>query len=207
MAKRSIPDDTIEVKRTEEEDEKKKTTEPAPAQPRRLTTRSATYEGITEDLGPPEEQMNYSVGVTAVLIAAGFSGLGGVSFEKLLKESPSHASLWIRNIQLSIYSLITAFFGGVLYQDGQGIREHGFFEGYNWVVWVLVVLQSCGGLVASLVIRDADNIVKNFATSISIVISFTASMVIFDFTVTWPVSSPFPSLPLSPLISSHAFIY
>ena len=196
LAKRAPADeDTIEVKvedvKVEDKDE--------PAQPRRLSRRSATYEGITEDLGPPEEQMNYSVGVTAVLIAAAFSGLAGVSFEKLLKESPTQASLWIRNIQLSLYSLITALVGGVLYQDGEGIAQHGFFEGYNWVVWVLVVLQSCGGLVASLVIRDADNIVKNFATSISIVISFTASMIIFDFTVTWPVS---PSPHLIPFLGS-----
>ena len=157
-----------------------------------LSKRSATYEGITEDLGPPEPQMNYSIGVTAVLIAAAVSGLAGISFEKLLKESATQSSVWIRNIQLSLYSLVAALLGGVIYQDGEGIMEHGFFEGYNWVVWTAVCLQSVGGLIASIVIRDADNIVKNFATSISIVISCVASMLIFGFTITWPVRPPSP---------------
>lgn len=149
------------------------------------TKRSATYEGITEDLAPPEPLMNYSLGVTSVLIAAAVSGFTGVYFEKLLKESPTQASVWVRNIQLSLYSLVASLFGGVFWQDGEGIREHGFFEGYNWVVWTAIGLQAVGGLVASMVIRDADNIVKNFATSISIVISFLASVMIFDFAVTW----------------------
>ncbi|KAF4121414.1 solute carrier family 35 (UDP-sugar transporter), member A1/2/3 [Geosmithia morbida] len=155
-------------------------------QPRQhLQRRSATYEGITEDLAPPEPLMNYSVGVTCVLIAASVSGLTGVYFEKLLKDSPTQTSVWIRNVQLSFYSLIAAALGGVMWQDWEGIREHGFFEGYNWAVWLAIFLQAASGMVASIVIRDADNIVKNFATSISIVISFLASMCIFEFNVTW----------------------
>ena len=152
-----------------------------------LHKRSATYEGITEDLPAAPEPMNYSVGVTAVLIAAGVSGLTGVYFEKLLKESPSQASVWIRNVQMSTYSLVAALFGGLIWQDGEGIREHGFFEGYNWVVWTAICLQAMGGLVASVVIRDSDNIVKNFATSISIVLSFVVSMLLFDFQVSGSV--------------------
>lgn len=158
--------------------------------PVHLTRRSATYEGIDYDLHSLEPPMNYSVGVTAVLVAAAVSGLTGVYFEKLLKESPSQASVWIRNLQLSFYSMIAALLGGVMWQDGAGIREHGFFEGYNAVVWATVVLQAAGGLLASLVIRDADNIVKNFATSISIILSFLVSVWVFDFEVTLTVRWP-----------------
>ncbi|GAO14653.1 hypothetical protein UVI_02008990 [Ustilaginoidea virens] len=135
------------------------------------------------DMPPAEPMMNFSVGLPAVLISATVSGLAGVYFEKLLKESSTNATLWVRNVQLSFYSLIAAFLGGCIYQDGAGIWEHGFFEGYNAVVWTAVLLQAAGGLLASLVIRDADNIVKNFATSISIVISFIVSVFIFDFPV------------------------
>lgn len=163
----------------------------APATPH-LTRRSATYEGILEeeDLVTPDALMNYTVGLTSVLAAAAISGLTGVYFEKLLKESPTQASVWIRNLQLSMYSSIAAFLGGVCWQDGAGIREHGFFEGYNSVVWAAIGLQAAGGLVGSLVIRDADNIVKNFAMSISIVISFVLSVWLFDFPVTLTVSPP-----------------
>ncbi|KAF4595728.1 UDP-galactose transporter [Ophiocordyceps camponoti-floridani] len=149
-----------------------------------LTKRSATYQGIANDLPPPDPPMNYSAGATAAVVAAVVSGLAGVYFEKILKESPTQASVWIRNIQLSFYSIIAATIGGVFWQDGIGIRQHGFFEGYNWVVWAAILLQAAGGLIASLVIRDADNIVKNFATSISIVISFIVSVWVFKFTVT-----------------------
>lgn len=156
----------------------------------RLAKRSATYQGIDNDLPPLDPLMNYSVGLTSVLVAATVSGLTGVYFEKLLKESPTQASVWIRNVQLSFYSIFAAGLGGVIWQDGEGISEHGFFEGYNWVVWTAVVLQAAGGILASVVIRDADNIVKNFATSISIVISFLISVLVFNFEVSLTVSSP-----------------
>ncbi|KAJ4321207.1 UDP-galactose transporter Gms1 [Fusarium piperis] len=149
----------------------------------KLAKRSATYQGIDNDLPPLDPLMNYSVGLTSVLVAATVSGLTGVYFEKLLKESPTQASVWIRNVQLSFYSIFAAGLGGVIWQDGEGISEHGFFEGYNWVVWTAVVLQAAGGILASVVIRDADNIVKNFATSISIVISFLISVLVFNFEV------------------------
>ncbi|TFB02800.1 UDP-galactose transporter [Trichoderma ghanense] len=152
--------------------------------PAHLTRRSATYEGIDNDLQFVEPPMNYSLGVTAVLVAAAVSGLTGVYFEKLLKESPTQASVWVRNLQLSFYSMIAALVGGVMWQDGAGIREHGFFEGYNAVVWATIGLQAAGGLLASLVIRDADNIIKNFATSISIILSFLVSVWVFEFEVT-----------------------
>ncbi|KAH7161624.1 nucleotide-sugar transporter-domain-containing protein [Dactylonectria macrodidyma] len=150
-----------------------------------LSKRSATYQGIDHDLPPPDPLMDYSVGLSAVLVAASVSGLTSVYFEKLLKDSPTQASVWIRNVQLSFYSLFAALFGGVMWQDGTGIREHGFFEGYNWVVWSAVILQAAGGLIVSVVIRDTDNIVKNFATSISIIVSFVISVFVFNFEVTF----------------------
>ncbi|KAM3453368.1 hypothetical protein MY3296_003776 [Beauveria thailandica] len=152
--------------------------------PAHLSRRSASYEGINSDQFQSEPAMNYSVGLTAVLIAAIVSGFAGVYFEKILKESPCHNSVWIRNLQLGVYSILAAFFGGVVWQDGSGIMEHGFFEGYNWVVWCTIVLQAAGGVIASIVIRDADNIVKNFATGISIVVSFFVSVWLFNFPVT-----------------------
>ena len=60
-----------------------------------LTKRSATYEGIQEDIttGPT---MNYSVGLTAVLISAAVSGLTGVYFEKVLKDSATDGVKGVR---------------------------------------------------------------------------------------------------------------
>jgi UDP-sugar transporter A1/2/3 len=152
-----------------------------------LAKRSASYQGIQEDQDV-NISMNYSVGLMAVLVAAVVSGLTGVYFEKVLKDSPTPVSIWTRNIQLSFYSLFPALIVGVWINDGEEIAKHGFFDGYNWIVWAAIVLQAFGGVLSSLVINYADNIAKNFATSISIVISFLFSMWFFEFEVSMSVS-------------------
>lgn len=90
-----------------------------------VVKRSATYEGIDADMDPGPK-MNYSLGLTAVLVAAVVSGLTGVYFEKVLKESASPVSVWTRNIQLSFYSLFPALLFGVILKDGEDIAKHGF---------------------------------------------------------------------------------
>ena len=156
-----------------------------------LSRRSATYEGIAEDQGLAHPQMNATVGLLAVIAACTISGLAGVYFEKVLKDTPS--SLWIRNVQLSFYSLFPALIFGVIMKDGDAIARYGFFDGYNYIVWTSITLQALGGVVVALCVNYADNIAKNFATSISIIVSFFASVVFFDFEVSTHVS--FTNLP------------
>lgn len=146
-----------------------------------IVKRSATYQGIKEDLDTTPI-MNYSIGLGAVLVAAAVSGLTGVYFEKVLKDSATPVSVWTRNVQLSFYSLFPALLL-VVVKDGADIIKHGPLDGYNWVVWTAVVLQAVGGVLASLCINYADNIAKNFATSISIVISFLFSVWFFNVNV------------------------
>jgi len=134
-------------------------------------------------------EMNRSVGLLAVLIACALSGLAGVTFEKILKQSSTKsASLWVRNCQLSFWSLFPALFIGVMWVDGESIAKLGFFAGYNWVVWTAIGFQAAGGIIVALVINYADNIAKNFATSISILVSCIASAYFFDFKITMAVS-------------------
>ncbi|TID15294.1 nucleotide-sugar transporter [Venturia nashicola] len=128
-------------------------------------------------------EMNKAMGMIAVFIACAISGLAGVYFEKVLKDS-TQVTLWVRNVQLSFYSLFPALFIGVIFKDGANISRDGFFVGYNWVVWTAITFQACGGLLVALVVNYADNIAKNFATSISIIISFFASVWLFDFAIT-----------------------
>lgn len=130
----------------------------------------------------PHDEMNRHLGLVAVIIACCLSGLAGVYFEKVLKGS--NASLWVRNIQLSFYSLFPALFIGVLWKDGAALSEKGFFFGYNAVVWTAIFFQAFGGIIVALCVKFADNIAKNFATSISILLSFLASVYFFDFKVT-----------------------
>jgi UDP-galactose transporter len=127
------------------------------------------------------------VGFVAVIIACAISGLAGVYFEKVLKDSNVRVSLWIRNVQLSFYSLFPAFFVGVVLKDGEKIAENGFFMGYNYVVWTAIAFQAFGGVVVALCVNYADNIAKNFATGISIIVSCLASIYFFNFKISFSV--------------------
>jgi solute carrier family 35 (UDP-sugar transporter), member A1/2/3 len=131
--------------------------------------------------------MSRTIGMVSVIIACATSGLAGVYFEKVLKDS-TKVTLWVRNIQLSFYSLFPALFIGVMLKDGREISKIGFFAGYNHVVVAAIASQSMGGLIVALVVRYADNIAKNFATSISIILSFVASVFLFDFKFSFNVS-------------------
>lgn len=153
-----------------------------------LYRRSATYEGIEEDLLMEHPSKNLPLGVAAAVAACTVSALASVYFEKILKESHTTASVWIRNVQLSFYSLFPAFFIGILFVDGEAIAKSHFFVGYNWVVWSTIAFQALGGILVSLCIHYADNITKSFATSISILVSLCVSVWLFNFTLTTSVS-------------------
>lgn len=108
------------------------------------------------------------MGLMAVLMACVSSGFAGVYFEKILKGTKQ--SVWVRNIQLGLFSFILGFIGMMVY-DGQKVRESGIFQGYSFITCVVVLLQALGGLVVAVVIKYADNILKGFATSLSIILS------------------------------------
>lgn len=119
------------------------------------------------------------IGFAAVFINCISSGFASVYFEKLLKESKT--SVWIRNIQLGIFGVIIAFISVYTYDLNQ-VLEEGFFQGYSSIVWLAVGVQALGGLLVAAVIKYADNILKEFATSISIVnTSFVSYFFLKDF--------------------------
>lgn len=126
-----------------------------------------------------QQEGNYMLGIIAVAVACLCSGFAGVYFEKVLKGSHT-ASIWVRNIQLSIGCLAIALFGTFMW-DGQAIHDEGFFQGYNPVVVLTICTQAAGGLIVAMVIKYADNILKGFATSLSIILSTVASIFIFNF--------------------------
>jgi UDP-sugar transporter A1/2/3 len=130
----------------------------------------------------PSSQGSSAAGFLAVAVACVLSGIAGVYFEMVLKRSSS-ASLWLRNIQLSVASLAIALFG-TLARDWPAIREHGFFQGYDLLVVTTILLQACGGLIVAVVIKYADNVAKGFATSLSVIVSTVVSVFFFNLTVT-----------------------
>ncbi|KAF8942806.1 hypothetical protein BGZ47_006105 [Haplosporangium gracile] len=132
--------------------------------------------GVAAEVAPSNDRPEFVVGLMAVLIACILSGLAGVYFEKILKNT--QGSIWLRNIQLSFFSLPFSLLA-VYLKDGEGVTEQGFFAGYDMLVITAIACQSAGGLIVAVVVKYADNILKGFATSISIVISAIASVALF----------------------------
>ncbi|KIP12221.1 hypothetical protein PHLGIDRAFT_124145 [Phlebiopsis gigantea 11061_1 CR5-6] len=135
-----------------------------------------------------ERDMNAFKGFMAVVAACFTSGLAGVYFEMVLKNSP--ADLWVRNVQLSLFSLLPALvpvlFSGPSNASSttSGLLNTSLFENFGVWAWATVLTQVLGGLLTALVIKYADNILKGFATSLSIVISFLASVALFHLQIT-----------------------
>ncbi|KAF5373663.1 hypothetical protein D9758_000623 [Tetrapyrgos nigripes] len=132
--------------------------------------------------------MNATKGFIAVVAACFTSGLAGVYFEMVLKNS--QGDLWVRNVQLSLFSLLPCIAHIVFsHESSPSFGQPGWFSGLfsNFGVWAwsTVLTQVLGGLVTAMVIKYSDNILKGFATSLSIVISFLASVALFDFRLTW----------------------
>lgn len=123
-------------------------------------------------------EQNPMLGLLAVIISCMMSGFAGVYFEKILKGTPQ--SVWLRNVQLSILGMVIGVITMEI-KDGAKVSEKGFFFGYDYLVFVVIFLQSFGGLVVAVVVKYADNILKGFATSASIILSCIASMYFFDF--------------------------
>ena len=131
--------------------------------------------------GKDKKNHSFITGVVAVAISCLSSGFAGVYFEKILKGSK--ASVWLRNVQLGFFGSTAAIIGMFL-RDYQEILEKGFFFGYSPLVWMVITQQAVGGLIVAAVVRYADNILKGFATSMSIIISALSSVYLFGFILT-----------------------
>lgn len=102
------------------------------------------------------------------------SGFAGVYFEKVLKGST--ADLWVRNIQLTLFSLPPALLAALFPDfslrdmlDGTSTSAvkalaadapTWLFGNFGFWVMATVFCQVFGGLVTALVIRYSDNIAK-----------------------------------------------
>ncbi|KAG2225501.1 hypothetical protein INT45_010328 [Circinella minor] len=127
-----------------------------------------------------QHHQNPMLGLMAVLASCISSGFAGCYFERMLKQSST--SMWMRNIQLGISAFMFSFIAMVT-SDFQTIwkNDGGFFQGYTLLTWLVISNQALGGLLVATVVKHADNILKNFATSVSIILSSVISFYFFDF--------------------------
>ncbi|KAF9216700.1 hypothetical protein BGZ59_008526 [Podila verticillata] len=143
-------------------------------------TVEAMPDGIEEPLdmgGDDEDSQNPIVGLFAVLTSCISSGFAGCYFEKILKGNET--DMWVRNLQLGISGTLFSFLA--MFYDRHKIMEGGLLQGYSVATWLVVINQALGGLLVAIVVKYADNILKGFATSLSIITSGMISVYFFDF--------------------------
>ena len=140
---------------------------------------------------------NAALGFLAVAAAATTSGFAGVYQQKILQGTKT--SVWCRNIQMGLPSVVVAAFSTL--RDSGPIAERGFFGGYSNLVWFVVVLQAVGGLNVSFILKYAGSILKGFAAGFATLGSCVAEMALFGF-------RPTPSfLAGGALINAAAYAY
>eukprot|EP00884_Botryococcus_braunii_P008887 jgi/Botrbrau1/179/Bobra.0022s0159.2 len=144
-----------------------------------------TLNGSTAKQGTPLQPAASSDHLLLGLGASALSGLSsayaGVYFEKYVKGKMGQ-TLWIRNLQLSIYGLPLAVMYSIL-KDGREIKEAGFLQGFDILAWSVVALQVFGGLIVGMVVKYADNILKNFANALSVIFTVLGAIPLFG---QWP---------------------
>jgi len=74
---------------------------------------------------------------------------------------------------LIFIDIFAIFFAGlgVLIKDGERVWRLGFFHGFDTFTFFIALVQAAGGIIVAATIKYADNILKTFATAISIVFS------------------------------------
>jgi len=124
---------------------------------------------------------NYYLGLLSMVVACTSSGYAGVYLELLFKQL--NANVWIANLQLQLFCLPVAALA--MLTDFQGLREGGPFSGWSSITCLVVLLNALGGFIVSLTMKYADNILKTFAVSLSLVVNCLLSSAFLDVTLTW----------------------
>ena len=122
-------------------------------------------------------------GFLAVFFSCFTSGFATVYFEKVLKQKTTASkqlSVYVRNMQLAFWSIGLGIIPIVMSDDWEKVKIDGLFQGYNWVVFTIIVFQAITGLLVGFVMKYADAVLKGFATSVAVVLATILSIVIFN---------------------------
>jgi UDP-sugar transporter A1/2/3 len=129
------------------------------------------------DFRAQHHQQDIFLGFLWMVILALCSAFAGVYNEFLIKGTTD--SLYWTNIQLYFFSTTFCFIKFALANDS-ATSQDGFFTGFDATAWGVVLLNGVTGQVVSLIFKYADNIVKVYASALTVWGSAIASYVLFD---------------------------
>jgi solute carrier family 35 (UDP-sugar transporter), member A1/2/3 len=114
------------------------------------------------------------LGVGAVLAMVIISGYSAIYFEQMLKKTTEKITIWERNFQLALYSLVLLVIVW-MYETNTRYNydemHEAMFAGWTVNTCLIAVVQASGGLLVAATLKYADAILKTLATCGSIVLS------------------------------------
>lgn len=133
--------------------------------------------GTHEGDASGNQEGSYLLGVLAMIAACTSSGFAGVYLERLFKELDSN--IWIANLQLQCFCMPIAFLT-VLSEYEEMQQSDSLLAGWSGLTVLVVSLNALGGLVVTATMKYADNILKTFAVSMSLVLNCLISWLLLS---------------------------
>jgi UDP-sugar transporter A1/2/3 len=109
------------------------------------------------------------LGYGAVLTEVLLSGFASIYFERVVKSTTEVVTIWERNFQLAVYSMVL-YIVYIIYDLHTGARtEVG--AGWTYITFCVSSLGALGGLLVAATLKYADSILKTLASAGAIVLS------------------------------------
>jgi len=105
------------------------------------------------------------MGLLAVVVEVALSGFASIYFEKVLKSADETFSVWDRNFQLAIWSIL--IYAPLTIHENPSSP----FAGWSWVAAACAAAGALGGVLVALSLKYADSVTKTIATTGSIVLT------------------------------------
>lgn len=111
-------------------------------------------------------------GYAAVLTEVLLSGFASIYFEKVVKSTTELVTIWERNFQLGLYSMI--MYGGIIIYENNfsaTMPERALFSNWSAITLLVSILGAAGGLLVAATLKYADSILKTLAAAGAICMS------------------------------------
>ena len=138
---------------------------------------NASTSNISSDTTNDKKFTSMTAGVLSMIFVSCLSSIAGVYNEKIIKNTP--ANLWYQNVLLYIWTfsfciaknIFSSSKSGSSSSNGLIDTEQGMFHGFTTLLWIVILMKAFYGQVVGLVFKYADNILKVYASSMSVIVS------------------------------------
>lgn len=125
---------------------------------------SPNFSGTLEK---PVDASSQLFGYGAVLTEVALSGFASIYFEKVVKSTTEVVSIWERNFQLGLYSIL--MYGCIIFYERDSTRQA--WSNWTLITFLVAALGAGGGLLVAATLKYADSILKTLAAAGAIVLS------------------------------------